>query len=138
MTLLLDEEMKCLKCGMPPIPSYQLQRGDLPICYSGHTLTPQTPNPPPQRIEEEDGRKKERIQAKEATKARGAEIARRAKELGLSMCRLGHMVGKSETSVYNVTAGFASEKLMVLLESRLDEEERKPREPKKAKKYLFE
>ena len=52
--------------------------------------------------------------------------------------RLGHMVGKSETSVYNVTAGFASEKLMVLLESRLDEEERKPREPKKAKKYLFE
>ena len=138
MTLLLDEEMKCLKCGMPMIPANQLHEDDLPVCFSGHTLLPPRVAPPPQRIPEEDGIREKRAEAKEETKARGRAIADRAKALGISMCRLGLMVGKSETSVYNVSAGWGSERLMKLLEDRLEEEEAKPREPKKIKKYIFE
>ena len=41
-------------------------------------------------------------------------------------------------TIFWVSAGWGSERLMKLLEDRLEEEEAKPREPKKVKKYLFE
>ena len=123
MTLLLDEEMKCLKCGMPPVPSTQMMQGDLPTCIGGHTLLP--PVIPVERAPDkiEPLHKIGRPVAENA-RERGRSIKARAEALKITLNRLGAMCGRSESSAYNASGGQASEALLSLLEAKLDELEK--------------
>ena len=131
MKLLIDEECRCVRCGMPPVPSTQMMQGDLPTCIGGHTLLP--PVIPIERAPDkiEPLHKIGRPVAENA-RERGRSIKARAEALKITLNRLGAMCGRSESSAYNASSGQASESLLRLLEEKLDElEEKKAKEEAK-------
>ena len=124
MKLLIDEECRCVRCGMPPVPSTQMMQGDLPTCIGGHTLLP--PVIPVERAPDKiEPLSKIGRPVAENARERGKSIKARAEALKITLNRLGAMVGRSESSAYNASSGQASEALLRLLEEKLDELEKK-------------
>lgn len=119
LSLHLGAIMICPICSMPQIPTTQLTRDDLPICYNGHTLwRPFGPTAPPFDPEKKRGNGKKK---RDPDYERGQTIKCRALAIGVTLSKLGQMCGGSDSVGYSAANGRASVETYEMLEAKLTE-----------------